>query len=51
MNGGKLEDYADIHQFIDSTKNLCSDLLQKHRHRILYNLWTVNESFMPNKTG
>lgn len=41
--GGKLEDYADIHQFIDSTKNLCSD----NRHRIFHNLWAVNEIVIP----
>ncbi len=41
--GGTVDDYADIHQFIDSTKNLCSD----NRHRIFHNLWAVNEIVIP----
>lgn len=41
--GGVAEDYIDIHQFIDSTKNLCSD----NRHRIFHTLWAVNEIVLP----
>lgn len=41
--GGKPEDYAEIHQFIDSTKSLCSD----NRHRIFHNLWAINEIVIP----
>lgn len=33
--GGEAEDYYEIHNFIDSTKILCSDA----RHRILHTLW------------
>lgn len=35
--GGQASDYYDIHDFIDSTKPLCSD----GRHRILHTLWGV----------
>ena len=42
-HGGVAEDYLDIHQFIDSTKNLCSD----NRHRIFHTLWAVNEIVLP----
>lgn len=41
--GGIADDYIDIHQFIDSTKNLCSD----NRHRIFHTLWAVNEIVLP----
>ena len=41
--GGIPEDYIDIHQFIDSTKNLCSD----NRHRIFHTMWAINEIVLP----
>ncbi|WP_230656751.1 DUF6915 family protein [Psychrobacter sp. I-STPA10] len=41
--GGQPSDYIAIHQFIDSTKNLCSD----NRHRIFHTLWAVNEIVLP----
>ncbi len=41
--GGKMEDYLPIHDFIDSTKSLCSD----GRHRILHTLWGINNIIVP----
>ncbi|MGK7933602.1 MAG: hypothetical protein AB4041_19520 [Microcystaceae cyanobacterium] len=41
--GGQLEDYYPIHDFIDSTKILCSD----SRHRILHTLWGVKTVVIP----
>lgn len=41
--GGQPSDYLAIHQFIDSTKNLCSD----NRHRIFHTMWAVNEIVLP----
>lgn len=41
--GGVPADYIEIHQFIDSTKNLCSD----NRHRIFHTMWAVNEIIIP----
>lgn len=41
--GGEVEDYYEIHAFIDSTKSLCSDA----RHRILHTLWGVNSVVIP----
>ncbi len=41
--GGELADYLPIHDFIDSTKSLCSD----GRHRILHTLWGVNNIIVP----
>lgn len=41
--GGIIEDYLPLHDFIDSTKSLCSD----GRHRILHTLWGVNHVVVP----
>jgi hypothetical protein len=41
--GGKIEDYLPIHDFIDSTKELCSD----NRHRILHTLWGIRRVIVP----
>ena len=41
--GGEMDDYLPIHDFIDSTKSLCSD----GRHRILHTLWGVNHVIVP----
>ena len=41
--GGRVEDYASIHEFIDSTKELCSD----NRHRIFHTLWAVKYLVVP----
>ncbi len=41
--GGKIEDYYEIHSFIDSTKELCCD----NRHRILHNMWAVRRIVIP----
>jgi hypothetical protein len=41
--GGKLEDYLAIHDFMDSTKELCSD----NRHRILHTLWGIKRVIVP----
>lgn len=41
--GGKIEDYYAIHNFMDATKELCSD----NRHRILHNLWGVRRVIIP----
>ena len=40
---GKIEDYLAIHDFIDSTKELCSD----NRHRILHTLWGIKRVVLP----
>lgn len=41
--GGRIEDYFPIHQFLDSTKELCSD----NRHRLLHTLWGVRRVVIP----
>jgi len=41
--GGCAEDYYAIHDFIDSTKVLCSDA----RHRVLHTLWGVKYLVVP----
>lgn len=41
--GGKIEDYLPIHDFIDSTKELCSD----NRHRILHTMWGIKRVIVP----
>ena len=41
--GGQIEDYLPIHDFIDSTKELCSD----NRHRILHTLWGIRRVIVP----
>lgn len=41
--GGCIEDYLAIHEFIDSTKELCSD----NRHRILHTMWGIKRVIMP----
>lgn len=41
--GGKIEDYLPIHDFIDSTKELCSD----NRHRILHTMWGIKRVVVP----
>lgn len=41
--GGKIEDYLPIHDFIDSTKELCSD----NRHRILHTMWGIKRVVIP----
>lgn len=41
--GGKIEDYLPIHEFIDSTKELCSD----NRHRILHTMWGIKRVIIP----
>jgi hypothetical protein len=41
--GGKIEDYYEIHDFMDCTKELCSD----NRHRILHNLWGIRRVIVP----
>jgi hypothetical protein len=41
--GGKIEDYYPIHDFIDCTKELCSD----NRHRILHTLWGIKQVVIP----
>ncbi|MFN8358009.1 MAG: hypothetical protein U0Y10_26340 [Spirosomataceae bacterium] len=41
--GGKIEDYLPIHDFIDSTKELCSD----NRHRILHTIWGIRRVIVP----
>ncbi len=41
--GGKIEDYLAIHDFMDSTKELCSD----NRHRILHTLWGIKRVIVP----
>jgi hypothetical protein len=41
--GGKIADYIDLHDFIDNTKELCSD----NRHRILHTMWGVKRVIVP----
>jgi hypothetical protein len=41
--GGVMEDYLPIHEFMDSTKELCSD----NRHRILHTMWGIKRVIMP----
>jgi hypothetical protein len=41
--GGILEDYLPIHDFMDSTKELCSD----NRHRILHTMWGIKRVMIP----
>lgn len=40
---GCVEDYYEIHNFIDSTKQLCSD----NRHRIFHTIWAVDYLVQP----
>ncbi len=40
---GEIEDYYMIHDFMDCTKELCSD----NRHRILHNLWGIKRVVIP----
>lgn len=41
--GGKIEDYLAIHDFMDCTKELCSD----NRHRILHTMWGIRRVVVP----
>lgn len=41
--GGCAEDYYPIHEFIDSTKEMCGD----GRHRIFHTMWAVNRLVVP----
>lgn len=41
--GGVIEDYLPIHDFMDSTKELCSD----NRHRILHTMWGIRRVIVP----
>lgn len=41
--GGIIEDYLKIHDFMDSTKELCSD----NRHRILHTMWGIKRVIVP----
>lgn len=41
--GGSIEDYLPIHEFIDCTKELCSD----NRHRILHTMWGIRRVVVP----
>lgn len=41
--GGQAEDYYDIHDFIDCTKELCPD----SRHRIFHTMWAVKNIIVP----
>lgn len=41
--GGVIEDYLDIHVFVDHTKALCAD----GRHRLLHNHWGVQHVVIP----
>ncbi len=41
--GGEIEDYLAIHDFMDSTKELCSD----NRHRFLHTLWGIKRVVIP----
>ncbi|MEL6987888.1 MAG: hypothetical protein AAGK97_08665 [Bacteroidota bacterium] len=41
--GGEIDDYIPIHQFMDATKELCSD----NRHRIFHNLWAIRQIVIP----
>lgn len=40
---GEIEDYLPIHDFIDSTKELCSD----NRHRVLHTMWGIKRVIIP----
>lgn len=42
-HGGRIEDYYEIHSFLDSTKEICSD----NRHRILHNHWAIRRIIIP----
>lgn len=41
--GGIIDDYLAIHDFIDSTKELCSD----NRHRIMHTMWGIKRIIVP----
>jgi len=41
--GGVIQDYHDIHVFLDHTKTLCADA----RHRILHNHWAIQYVVIP----
>jgi len=41
--GGQIDDYYQLHSFIDSTKELCSD----NRHRILHTHWGIRRIIIP----
>lgn len=41
--GGVIEDYLPIHDFMDCTKELCSD----NRHRILHTMWGIKRVIVP----
>ncbi|SDK99967.1 hypothetical protein SAMN05421823_104104 [Catalinimonas alkaloidigena] len=41
--GGHRDDYYPLHDFMDSTKELCSD----NRHRILHTLWGIKRVIIP----
>lgn len=41
--GGAIEDYYAIHDFMDSTKEICSD----NRHRLFHTLWGVRRVVVP----
>jgi hypothetical protein len=43
QRGGRVEDYYDIHAFIDSTKEICSD----NRHRLFHTHWAVKHLVVP----
>ena len=40
---GKTDDYYQLHRFIDSTKEICSD----NRHRILHTHWAIHRVITP----
>lgn len=41
--GGKIDDYLPLHDFMDCTKELCSD----NRHRILHTMWGIKRIVVP----
>lgn len=41
--GGSIEDYYPIHDFMDCTKEICSD----NRHRILHTMWGIKRVILP----
>ena len=41
--GGMIDDYYQLHSFMDSTKELCSD----NRHRILHTHWAIRNIIIP----
>jgi len=41
--GGEIDDYYQLHSFIDSTKELCSD----NRHRVLHTHWGIRRVIIP----